>query len=256
MVDEHAAPQDVGAGQCKHSGELQGHRVHGRSWNRSSTPPPDGESWAHGISERAVGQIKETASFIQQSLPEQDPVLSLAMATSAMNNTEFVKGYTSIQWAFGTQAELDDGELRQQLSLPLDRQQHEFLRLLNQRQLAEDCARKAKARPVMSKLKNSSVRQPLRTFKMGQPVYIWRKFLPHSVYTGKKGGHKHVGRPRWVGPGRVVFHELVPGQDEDDRRHVVWVILGNRIYKTSVHSVRPLSEREQILFENLTDGSN
>ena len=52
------------------------------------------------------------------------------------------------------------------------------------------------------------------------------------------------------------FHELVPGQDEDDRRHVVWVILGNRIYKTSVHSVRPLSEREQILFENLTDGSN
>ena len=110
MVDEHAAPQDVGAGQCKHSGELQGHRVHGRSWNRSSTPP-DGESWAHGISERAVGQIKETASFIQQSLPEQDPVLSLAMATSAMNNTEFVKGYTSIQWAFGTQAELDDGEL-------------------------------------------------------------------------------------------------------------------------------------------------
>ena len=80
--------------------------------------------------------------------------------------------------------------------------------------------------------------------------------MPHSVYTGKKGGHKHVGRPRWVGPGRVVFHELVPGQDEDDRRHVVWVILGNRIYKTSVHSVRPLSEREQILFENLTDGSN
>ena len=218
--------------------------------------PPDGESWAHGISERAVGQIKETASLIQQSLPDQDPFLTLAMATSAMNNTEFVKGYTSIQWAFGKQAELDDGELRQQLSLPIDRQQHEFLRLLNQRQLAEECARKAKARTVMSKLKNSAVRQPLRTFKMGQPVYIWRKFLPHSVYAGKKGGHKHVGRPRWVGPGRVVFHELVPGQEEEDRKHVVWVILGTRIYKTSVHSVRPLSAREQHLFEIKGDESH
>ena len=57
-------------------------------------------------------------------------------------------------------------------------------------------------------------------------------------------------------PGRLVFHELVPGQDEDDRRHVVCVILGNRIYKTSVHSVRPLSEREQHLFEIKGDESH
>ena len=71
---------------------------------------------------------------------------------------------------------------------------------------------------------------------MGQPVYIWRKFLPHSVYAGKKGGHKHVGRPHWVGPGRAVSHELIPGQEEGYRKQVVWVILGTRIYETSVHS--------------------
>jgi hypothetical protein len=34
------------------------------------------------------------------------------------------------------------------------------------------------------------------------------------------------------------------------------VILGNRIYKTSVHSVRPLSEREQHLFEIKGDESH
>ena len=124
---------------------------------------------------------------MQQSLPDQDPVLTLAMATGANNNTEYVKGYTSIQWAYGKQTSWSLDELRQQLSLPIDRQQQEFLRLLNQRELAEDCARKAKARLVLSKLKNSSIRQPIRTFKMAEPVYIWRKFLPHTIYAGEKG---------------------------------------------------------------------
>ena len=219
-------------------------------------PPPDNESWAHGITERAIGHIKETASLLQQSLPDQDPVLTLAMATGANNNTEYVKGYTSIQWAYGKQTSWSLDELRQQLSLPIDRQQQEFLRLLNQRELAEDCARKAKARLVLSKLKNSSIRQPVRTFKMAEPVYIWRKFLPHTIYAGKKGGHRRTQRPRWVGPGRVVFHELIPGQEDGDRVHVVWVILGNRIYKASVHSVRPMSDRERLLFEAKGDDSH
>jgi hypothetical protein len=218
--------------------------------------PPEGESWAHGITERGVGQIKETASLLQQSLPDQDPVLTLAMATCALNNTEFTKGFTSVQWAYGHQNQVGDDDLRQQLSLPIDRQQQEFGRLLTQRDLAEECARKSRAKVALSKLKNSSIRQPLRTFSMAQPVYIWRKFLPHTIYAGRKGGHRHTAKPRWVGPGRVVFHELTPGQHAEDRKHVVWVILGNRIYKTSVHSVRPLSEREMEFFEAKGDESH
>lgn len=66
-----------------------------------------GESWAHGITERAIQQIKETSSLIQQDLPDQDPVLTVAMATSALDNTELQKGYSSIQWAFGNQHQLD-----------------------------------------------------------------------------------------------------------------------------------------------------
>ena len=91
---------------------------------------------------------------------------------------------------------------------------------------------------------------------MAQPVFIWRKFLPHTIYAGRKGGHRHTAKPRWVGPGRVVFHELTPGQHAEDRKHVLWVILGNRIYKTSVHSVRPLSEREKEIFEAQGDESH
>ena len=91
---------------------------------------------------------------------------------------------------------------------------------------------------------------------MAQPVMIWRKFLPHTIYKGRKGGRKHVGRPRWVGPGRVVFHELVPGQDGSDRKQIVWVVLGNILYRASVHSVRPLSAREQQIHEAHGDESH
>ena len=213
-------------------------------------PPLDNESWSHGVVERAIGQLKVTCERVQLSAPEQNPLLTIGLSTAAINSTEYVKGFSSIQWAYGRQAELDDSQLRQQLSLPIDRQQHEYLRLLQNREMAEEAARKSKAVVVLGKLQNSSIRQPLRTFSMAQPVMIWRKFLPHTIYKGRKGGHRHTQRPRWVGPGRVVLHELVAGQSDDDRLQVVWVVLGNQLYRTSIHSVRPLSEREEAIFQD------
>ena len=65
-----------------------------------------------------------------------------------------------------------------------------------------------------------------------------------------------VMRPRWIGPGHVVMHELVPGQTEGDRQQVIWVVLGNKMYRASVHSVRPLSEREHEVFEAKGDDSS
>lgn len=213
--------------------------------------PPDHESWAHGIVERAIQQVKETASLIAQSLPDLEPELCLAMASSACNGTEYVKGFSSLQWVFGRQAEITDEELRQQVSLPLERQQNQFVRLMNNRQLAEDCARQARARLVISKLKNTSLRQPMRTFDLAQPVMLWRKFLPHTAHKGRRGGYKKTIKPRWVGPGRVVLHELIPGQREEDRRGIVWVVMGKTLYRCSVHSVRPLSSREQAIQDTL-----
>ncbi|CAL1161233.1 unnamed protein product [Cladocopium goreaui] len=107
--------------------------------------PPDHESWAHGLVERGHQLVKETASRIHASSPDQDPEISLALATAAVNSTEYNKGYSSIQWAFGRQAELTDDELRQHLQLPIDRQQDQFARLLTNRQSAEEHARKARA---------------------------------------------------------------------------------------------------------------
>ena len=219
-------------------------------------PPPDQESWAHGIVESAINLIKTTATKIHLSMPDMDPRLTLALATSALNSSEFHRGYTSLQWAFGKQTEFGDEELRRQLCLPIDHQQQEFARLLNSRQTAEACARKAKAQVVYSKLKNTSIRQPVRTFHPAQPVMVWRKYLPANQYKGKRGGKMKVMRPRWIGPGRVVMHELVPGQTEGDRQQVIWVVLGNKMYRASVHSVRPLSEREHEVFEAKGDDSS
>ena len=135
---------------------------------------------------------------------------------------------------------------------PLDRNEPDFAKLLNQRQLAEDCARKAKAAVVLS---NSSIRQPIRTYHIAQPVMLWRKFLKTMLYKGRKGGKKHVMRPRWVGPGRVVLHEWVPGQGEGDRVQIAWAVIGSNLYRASIHSIRPLSEREQLLWEAQGDNS-
>ena len=219
-------------------------------------PPPDNESWAHGVVERTVQHLKEAANRIYSSSPDLPPAQVVALATSALNSTEFHRGYTSLQWAFGQQTTLTEEELRQQISLPVERQQDQYLRLLSQREAAEQHARKARATLLFSKLKNTSIKQPVRTFHMAQPVMVWRKFLPHTIYKGRKGGRKHTAKPRWVGPGRVVFHELVPGQTESDRKQIVWVILGNILYRASVHSVRPLSAREQELHEAHGDESH
>ena len=113
---------------------------------------------------------------------------------------------------------------------------------MTQRQHAEECARKAKAHVVMSKLRNTNVKQPIRNYDLAEPVYVWRKFLPYDSYRGRRGGRQKTMKPRWVGPGRVVFHELVPGQQQGDRKHILWVLLNNKLYRVSVHSVRPLSE--------------
>ena len=78
--------------------------------------PPDHESWAHSLVERGHQVVKETASRIQASAPDQDPEISLALATAAANSTKY-KGYSSIKWEYGGQSETTADELRQHLQL-------------------------------------------------------------------------------------------------------------------------------------------
>ena len=211
-------------------------------------PPAPKESWAHGLMERAVQEVKDVATKIVLANPDLSPATCLALATNALNSTEYVQGYTPFQWVYGSQPRLDDDE--DVSAFPIDPTEAiggDFTALLQRRQAAEEIARKVKADRTLNKLHNSKVRQPLQTFAPMDLVKIWRK---KSDPTGPRGGTRKQNRAQWIGPGRVVFHETINGQHpQDQRRHIVWVVIGGNMHRCSVHSVRKVTARERLDFE-------
>ena len=59
--------------------------------------PAERESWAHGVVESAVKDVKMTASAIQTDQPSLEPKVALMLACAALNSTEYTKGYSSFQ---------------------------------------------------------------------------------------------------------------------------------------------------------------
>ena len=207
------------------------------------------EPWAHGVTEANVQDVKHTASAIHKEALDQHPFISLYLAVSALNSTEVTAGYSAYQWAYGQQFQITDEDARTFAVIPKD-PSYDYARLLAAREEAEIIAKKTKARRVLSKLANTTVRQPLREFEPMTLVKVWRKLWPVDVHKGPRGGLKKSGRPHWVGPGRVVFHEVLPQQAPGDhRRHVVWVLIGTQVFRCSVHSVRPVTETERFMYE-------
>ena len=146
------------------------------------------EPWANGVVEAAIQDIKNVASAIQLENLPQVPSVTLFLATSALNSTEYTAGFSSFQWAHGKQYTLRDEDYRtfQQIPPGVD-----FQNLVQSRQLAEEIAVKTKAKRTLSKLANTTVRQPLRTFNPMDLVKVWRKLQPSDQYKGVRGGHNH-----------------------------------------------------------------
>ena len=209
-------------------------------------PPISEESWAHGLAESCIQDVKEVMSKLQLSDPTLHPETCLFLATGALNQTEYVRGYSSYQWVYGKNFSLSDEDEVTLAQLKDDSPNAEFSKLVAKRQEAEETARSTRASRVLSRLKNSISRQPLRTFQVADLVKVWRRMVPQELHKGKRGGFKKAGRPSWIGPGRVVLHELLPHQDGDEAaRHIVWVVLGGRLFRCSPHSVRPVTEMER-----------
>ncbi|CAE7206837.1 unnamed protein product [Symbiodinium sp. CCMP2592] len=156
------------------------------------------EHWAHGTIEAAVQDIKHTASAIQLESLEQDPFVTLYLATSALNSTEYTAGYSSFQWAFGKKYSLSDEDVRTFHNIGSD---VDYVKLVTARQEAETVAQKTRAKRVLSKLGNTTVRQPLRTYSPLDLVKVWRKVWPKELHVGPRGGYRKSGRPHWIGLG-------------------------------------------------------
>ena len=205
------------------------------------------EAWAHGTVEAGVQDVKMTASAIYLDAIDQDPYVTLHLATSALNSTEYTAGFSSFQWAYGKEYSLTDEDVRTYTAANF---KDEFSKLVALREKAEMTARHTRAKRVLSKLGNTTVRQPLRQYQPLDLVKVWRKVWPSTQHHGPRGGLKKSGRPHWIGPGRVVFSEVLPHQEQgDDRRHIVWVLVGSQLFRCSIHSVRPVTETERFQFE-------
>ncbi|CAL1164199.1 unnamed protein product [Cladocopium goreaui] len=213
------------------------------------SPPVEKEAWAHGIAERAVQETKLLADKIFISDGTLSLELCLALSTAALNSTENAHGFSPFQWAYGHSFQWTDEDITTHLQLQQAHPLSEFEKLLSCRRKAENLARQVRANNILVRLKNSCPRQPLQNFEPATLVKVWRKSLPHEAAKGKRSGFTKTIKPHWVGPGRVLFQELLPSQSGGDRRHVVWVVLGGRAHRCSVHSVRPLTSQEEALHE-------
>ena len=206
--------------------------------------PAEKEPWAHGLVEKAIKDLKHTASAIQIDNQVQDPSVTLVLAASALNSTEHVSGYTPHQWAFGRDYTISEEDYRTFAQL---NSRASFATLTAARLKAEQIANKTRSQRILVRLGNSRVRQPLRDFKVADLVMVWRQVLPQQVHQGPRGGHKRASKPSWIGPGRVILTELLPHQEADDhRRHIVWVLMHGKLLRCSVHSVRPVTPTEQL----------
>ena len=215
--------------------------------------PPEKEPWAHGIVESAIGDVKHVATCIQLDNLDNSPALSLALAVSSLNATEYTAGFSAHQWAFGKNYSISDEDVRVWHSVE---PRADFVNVAKARQQAEEIARRARASRVLGRLSNTTVKQPVRLYGPTELVMVWRAVQSAEQHRGPRGGMKKAGRPRWVGPGRVVFSETLPHQDDQDlRQHILWVLLGKRLLRCSVHSVRPATESERFRHE-MTSGED
>ena len=118
-----------------------------------------------------------------------------------------------------------------------------YSNLVAARQKAEEVARKTRSQRILTRLGNSKARQPLRTFQPTELVKIWRKSLPLEQFTGPRGGLRKSGRPGWIGPGRVIFMEVLPHQKEGEP------LVSGKLFRCSVHSVRPVTPTEHLRWD-------
>ncbi|CAK9114245.1 unnamed protein product [Durusdinium trenchii] len=109
----------------------------------------------------AIADIKHVATAIHQENLSNSPEMTLTLAASALNGTEYTAGYSSHQWAFGTKYSISDEDIRIWNAIE---PKEDFLRITKARSEAEEIARRSRARRVLSKLANTTVRQPVRQY--------------------------------------------------------------------------------------------
>lgn len=178
---------------------------------------PGEAHWQHGATESMVKSIKATMRRIRNERPHLAPKLVGALASLAENHTDKVKGYTPVQWAYGSDcsqwhADHDPLEVNKQHSLSTS----EFWQLQRNRERAEQIHREELAKQRIVRLNNAAPR-PTSAYAVGDWVCVWRK---STIRARRKAEDPE---PRFLGPGRVAMIE--PAVMAEGKASVIWVLI-------------------------------
>ena len=200
---------------------------------------PGEAHWQHGATESMVKSIKSTMRRIRNERPQLAPKLVGALASLAENHTDKVKGYTPVQWAYGSDcsqwhAEHDPLEVNKQHSLSTS----EFWQLQKNRDRAEQIHREELARQRVVRLNNAAPR-PTSAYAVGDWVCVWRK---STIRARRKAEDTE---PRFFGPGRVAMIE--PAVMPEGKASVIWVLMGTSVWRCAPEQLRSATEQEIVM---------
>ena len=194
--------------------------------------------------ESAIKDVKNTATLIQTSFVDMEPGVCMSMAAAGLNGMEFVEGYIQ-PFPMGVWQRL----------VALGGRSTDLCSPRSTRTTTRSCAvgdaeatggglcEKGEGTANLeqaAELQGQAAIEGLLAYAVGESLEEVHD--PLKYHKGKRQGFKKTAKPRWIGPGRVLFQEVLVDQETDDeRRHIVWVVIGRTIMRCSVHSVRPLT---------------
>ena len=157
----------------------------------------------------------------------------------AENYTDKVKGFTPVQWAFGSDItqwhkEADLLEVNKQNVLS----SFKFWQLQKNCERAEEIHREELSQQRIVRLKNAASR-PAAAYAIGDWVCVWQ----HSPVRQrrKEGDHE----PQFFGPGRVAMIE--PAVIKGGKSSVLWVLMGTAVWRCAPEQLRHATEQEIVM---------
>ena len=205
---------------------------------------PGEAHWQNGLIESTIRVIKNTMRKIRGEQPLLEPITCAQLAVHAHNNLSRVKGFSPIQWAYGTDFKQDSMTMEpEEYNAGAQRFPWKFWEVQRNREMAERLWKETQAQEALTRLRNAAPREP-REFQVGEWVCIWRT----AIWRSRKGSQNP--EPRFVGPGRVALRE--PAVESENRGSVYWVLLGTQIWRCAPEQMRRASPME-ITMEEITN---
>ena len=206
--------------------------------------------WQNGAVETAVKTVKKTMRRLRNDNKDLNPRTCGHLAVMAHNNMNKVKGFSPIQWAFGS----DPGQWNRETD-PLEvnkmagSKPTEFWNLQRNRETAEATYKQELARETFTRLHNAAPR-PVLDYQVGDWVCVWRNSTLKARRS--KDSTQVNPEPRFIGPGRVAMVE--PSVLPEGRTNIIWVLMGTNLWRCAPEQLRFASEQE-VVTELLTYGS-